>query len=415
MREQSETQILDREHRGRRAFLRRGLVGMGVLATGPVLSSCRESNPVSANAVRTEPRQPRIGERLGRLGPLLPPDENGVRLPEGFSSRILARSSQEPVAGCGYRWHAALDGAAVFSTADGWIYVSNSEVGGNRGGAGALRFNADGVLIHAYSILSGTTANCAGGPTPWGTWLSCEEDDQGRVWECDPLGEKEAVVRPAMGVFKHEAAAVDPLNNDIYLTEDRGDGLLYRFRPSSADRKMPDLSSGVLEAAQVLEGGEVVWHRVKNPAGSVQPTRLQVPRATIFKGGEGAWMHDRVVYFTTKGDERVWAYDTKQSVIAVIYDHAHLSGDELTGVDNVTVSAGGDVLVAEDGGDNQIVAVLPGGRTSAVLQVAGHDKSEITGPVFDPTGTRLYFSSQRGESGQSEDGVTFEVSGPFAG
>jgi hypothetical protein len=52
---------------------------------------------------------------------------------------------------------------------------------------------------------------------------------------------------------------------------------------------------------------------------------------------------------------------------------------------------------------------------SVVLQVMGHDESEITGPVFDPTGTRLYFSSQRGESGQSEDGVTFEISGPFSG
>jgi secreted PhoX family phosphatase len=158
-----------------------------------------------------------------------------------------------------------------------------------------------------------------------------------------------------------------------------------------------------------------VWHAVKNPAGSVQPTRMQVPQGTIFKGAEGVWMHDQVAFFTTKGDERVWAYDTQQAVIAVIYGHDHLSGVELSGVDNVTVSAGGDVLVAEDGGDNQIVAVLPGGRTVEVLQVTGQDRSEITGPVFDPTGTRLYFSSQRGETGQSEDGITFEISGPFAG
>ncbi len=374
-----------------------------------MLSHCRDSTPATADR-----RELRIGDRMGRLGPLRPADENGIQLPEGFASRILATSSNEPVVGCGYAWPPAPDGAAVFTTDDGWIYVSNSEVGGNRGGAGALRFNSEGQVVDAYSILNGTSANCAGGPTPWGTWLSCEEHEQGRVWECDPLGERDAVVWPAMGVFKHEAAAVDPQTNDIYLTEDRGDGLFYRFRPKGADREVPDLSSGVLEAAQVLEGGEVLWHRVKNPAGSVQPTRLQAPKATIFKGGEGVWMHDRVVYFTTKGDERVWAYDTMQSEIAVIYDHDHLDGVELSGVDNVTVSAAGDVLVAEDGGDNQIVAVLPGGRTSLVLQLVGHDGSEITGPVFDPTGTRLYFSSQRGETGQSEDGVTFEVSGPFA-
>jgi secreted PhoX family phosphatase len=68
-----------------------------------------------------------------------------------------------------------------------------------------VRFASSGEVIDAYQILSGTNLNCAGGLTPWGTWLSCEETLTGRVWECDPLGENEAVVRPAMGVFKHEA------------------------------------------------------------------------------------------------------------------------------------------------------------------------------------------------------------------
>ena len=396
-----------RDHRGRREFLRRGLVGMGVLATGSMLSRCRESNPVGATQ---EPPSRTLGDRLGKLGPLQPPDENGVRLPEGFSSRVVAQSSQEPVPGCGYRWHPAPDGAAVFTTDDGWVYVSNSEVGGNQGGVGALRFDLQGRVIDSYSILDGTSTNCAGGPTPWGTWLSCEEFDQGRVWECDPLGQKQAIVRPALGVFKHEAAAVDPVQNDIYLTEDTGDGLFYRFRPGSRE---PDLSAGRLEAAEVMEGGKVVWHRVKDPSGVVQPTRMQVPQATLFKGGEGAWHHDQVIYFTTKQDGRVWAYDISASTITVIYDDDDHAEPELTGVDNITVSAAGDVIVAEDGGDQQIVAVLPGRKTAPLLRVVGHDKSEITGPVFDPSGTRLYFSSQRGATGESEDGMTFEVTGPF--
>ena len=347
---------------------------------------------------------------MGRLGPLQPPDENGVQLPQGFTSRVVARSSQEPVPGCGYRWHAAPDGAAVFTTNDGWVYVSNSEVGGNQGGVGALRFDLQGRVIDSYSTLDGTSTNCAGGPTPWGTWLSCEEFDQGRVWECDPLGKKQAIVRPALGVFKHEAAAVDPVLNDIYLTEDTGDGLFYRFRPGS---RGADLSAGRLEAAEVMDGGKVVWHRVKDPSGVVQPTRMQVPQATLFKGGEGAWHHDQVIYFTTTQDGRVWAYDISASTITVIYDDDDHVEPELTGVDNITVSAGGDVIVAEDGGDNQIIAVLPDRKTAPLLRVVGHDKSEITGPVFDPSGTRLYFSSQRGATGESEDGMTFEVTGPF--
>ena len=396
-----------RDHRGRREFLRHGLVGMGVLATGSMLSHCRESNPVGAKG---EPPSRTLGDRLGKLGPLQPPDENGVRLPEGFTSRVVAHSSREPVPGCGYRWHPAPDGAAVFTTDDGWIYVSNSEVGGNQGGVGALRFDLEGRVIDSYSILDGTSTNCAGGPTPWGTWLSCEEFDQGRVWECDPLGKKQAIVRPALGVFKHEAAAVDPVRNDVYLTEDTGDGLFYRFRPGS---RAPDLTDGRLEAAEVMDGGKVAWHRVKDPSGAVQPTRMQVPQATAFRGGEGIWQHEQVIYFTTTQDGRVWAYDISASTITVIYDDDDHAEPELTGVDNITVSAAGDVIVAEDGGDQQIVAVLPGRKTAPLLRVVGHDKSEITGPVFDPSGTRLYFSSQRGATGESEDGMTFEVTGPF--
>ena len=73
-----------------------------------------------------------------------------------------------------------------------------------------MRFDAAGRPRSAYRILDGTTQNCSGGGTPWGTWLSCEEVMGGLVWECDPSGERRALSRPAMGTFKHEAAAVDP-------------------------------------------------------------------------------------------------------------------------------------------------------------------------------------------------------------
>ncbi len=118
------------------------------------------------------------------------------------------------------------------------------------------------------------------------------------------------MVWPALGAFKHEAAAVDPARNHIYLTEDRGDGLLYRFVPDGfAGNGSPDLSSGRLEAAQVLDGeeGRVVWHRIHDPSGSRQPTRLQAPKASAFKGGEGMWFHNTMVFFTTTQDDRVWA------------------------------------------------------------------------------------------------------------
>src|SRR5690606_298681 len=119
-------------------------------------------------------------------------------------------------------------------------------------------------------------------------------------------------------------------------------------------------------------------------------TREQVPGATVFDGGEGIWFHDDVVYVATKGDNRVWAYDVEAARLSVLYDRATAADpDALRGVDNLTVSCCGDVLVAEDGGSMQVVAVLPDGTLRPLVQVVGHDGSEITGPAFDPSGTRL--------------------------
>jgi len=181
-----------------------------------------------------------------QIGPLQAPDGNGIRLPTGFTSRVVAISLM-PVAG--YSWHIFPDGGATFGQADGgWIYVSNSETSRSRGGgASALRFAANGNIVSAYRILRDTNQNCAGGPTPWGTWLSCEEVSFGFVHECDPTGANAAVRRRALGAFKHEAVAVDPVNRHLYLTDDEPDGRWYRFRPTA----YPNLDSGILEVAAV--------------------------------------------------------------------------------------------------------------------------------------------------------------------
>lgn len=343
------------------------------------------------------------------------PDENGLLLPDGFRSRIVARSGEKPVAGSDYAWHPAPDGGAAFPARDrGWIYVSNSEITAGEGGAGALRFDRRGRLVDAYRILSGTTLNCAGGPTPWGTWLSCEEFGGGRVWECDPTGARPAVARPALGVFVHEAACVDPRGGHVYLTEDVPDGCWYRYTPKRRlANGRPDLDDGVLEAAVVAEDGVVRWTRVPDPLAHSTPARRQVD-ATRFDGGEGAWCMGGRVYFTTKGDHRVWRYDPATQRLSILYDRATSPTPVLSGVDNATGAPNGDLLVAEDNGDMQIVAVAPDGRAAPIVQVLGHSRSEVTGPAFDPSGTRLYFSSQRGAEGVNARGVTYEVTGPFA-
>ncbi|MEV6379103.1 alkaline phosphatase PhoX [Streptomyces sp. NPDC051773] len=357
-------------------------------------------------AAYAAPAQPGPGP-YGALGSA---DANGIRLPSGFTSRVIARSGQT-VPGTSYTWHNAPDGGACYADGTGWIYVSNSEINPS-GGASAVRFSSTGAVTSAYRILSGTRQNCAGGRTPWNTWLSCEEVDRGYVYETDPWGAKAAVRRDAMGRFKHEAAAADPTRGVIYLTEDVTDGCFYRFRPTT----WGDLSSGTLEVlvAGTATSGPVTWARVPDPTGATA-TRNQVSGAKRFNGGEGCHYADGICWFTTKGDNRVWQYDAAAQTIELAYDDSLVTGGTapLTGVDNVTGSSSGDLYVAEDGGTMEICLITPDDTIAPFLRVEGQSASEITGPAFSPDGRRLYFSSQRGTSGSSSGGITCEVTGPF--
>lgn len=352
---------------------------------------------------------------IANIGPLGAADANGLHLPEGFTSRIVARSGMKPLESADYVWHDAPDGGAVFATEDGgWIYVSNSEMDNASGGVGALRFDAQGTIVDAYRVLDSTDRNCAGGPTPWGAWLSCEEVPKGAVFECDPTGASVAVQRPALGLFRHEAAAIDPVNQHVYLTEDELDGRFYRFVPDGLVDDRADLSAGTLQVAEVAGNGDVTWRDLPDPTYTgPAATRHQVFASTPFIGGEGIWYFNGTVFFSTKGDNRVWAYDVAAEKLDVLYDAANADNPILTGVDNITGSCCGDLLVAEEGGNMEIVAIQPDGTVKALVRIAGHSASEVTGPAFDPSGTRLYFSSQRGAAGEDSDGVTYEVTGPF--
>jgi hypothetical protein len=155
-----------------------------------------------------------------------------------------------------------------------------------------------------------------------------------------------------------------------------------------------------------------VWHDVPDPQAAQLPTRHQVAAATRFNGGEGIAWHEGLIYFTTKGDNRVWRYDTNRAQLGVLYDANARTEPQLTGVDNVTITASGDVLIAEDGGAMQIVLLTPAGLALPIVQVTGQDLSEICGPAFDPNFQRLYFSSQTGPLNLDTDGITYEISRP---
>jgi secreted PhoX family phosphatase len=395
----------------RREFVQACAVGAGALAFGPQFWQ----EALAAPATRGP----------SPYGPLGPEDENGIRLPAGFTSRKIAQGEQ-PVADTGYLWHIFSDGQATYRTQNGgFILVSNSEnppdLGaappGVTGGASAIRFRRNGSIADAYRILDGTRVNCAGGATPWGTWLSCEEHEEGQVWECDPTGQVDAVARPAMGVFEHEAVAVDPRHERVYLTEDNAEGGFYRFTPDN----YPDLSAGKLAVARVREDRRVEWVRVPDPSAASVPTRQQVAGMTRFNRGEGIWFDSGVVYICTTNDSRIHAYDTRTRRIRVLYRAAEFENPPLTNVDNVTVSRSGDLFVAEDTTNSDdpgldIGIITPSRKVARFLKLtgaahtgAGEARSEITGVVFDPSGDRMFFASQRGFT----TGVIYEVTGPF--
>src|SRR5690606_29041047 len=292
------------------------------------------------------------------------------------------------------------------------------------GGTTTLVYNeATQEVELEYLSLAGTIRNCAGGPTPWGSWLTCEEtyesrkdgqneQNHGYVFEV-PASAQINPVKPvalkAMGRFNHEAVAVDPETGIVYQTEDRHDGLIYRFIPHqpgklSAGGKLQALAikgeksfdtrnweQTTIEAGKPLD---VEWIDMEDVDSPVENLHLRGfdQGAARFARGEGMWMGNQEVYFacTNGGKEKqgqVFRFTPRSGKLELFAEPN--DKELLRHCDNLTVSPWGDVVLSEDNESPRIVGITPGGEIFHLAHNVGY-KSELAGVVFSPSGKTLF-------------------------
>lgn len=314
-----------------------------------------------------------------------------------------------------------------------------------------------------FVSLAGTWRNCAGGPTPWGTWLSCEESvqrsggmvekDHGFVFEV-PASPDMRMAEPlplkAMGRFNHEAAAVDVRTGCVYLTEDRGGngilqprdrgfGLLYRFVPRRPGalahggrlqalkiREQPTADTTNWLARRIVPGQsfDVEWVDLRETDSPNDDLRFQgaAKGAAGFSRNEGIWAGKDVLYFCSTdggsaGKGQVWRYrpapdeagpgEEKTPGRLDLFAEPNES-TVLKNCDNLTISPQGDLVLCEDSpGLNCLVGVTPEGRFYPLAQSV-LPNSEFAGACFNPDGTVLFVNLQR-------PGLTLAIFGPDSG
>lgn len=443
---------------------RRTFLGRSAVLAGSVVLGAGTAAGLTARAANAG-NGPLLARRgRGSYGPLTAraSENDGVtyiELPEGFRYTAFGQTGTPMTDG--KPTPPAHDGMATYSAPDGIRLVRNHEAR-TQGPAIDLPSAYDALAqggttttvvdpatrlpTASFVSLSGTHTNCAGGPTPWGSWLTCEETTtgpnsgyakpHGYVFEVPALadGPVTPVTLNAMGRFVHEALAVEPNTGYVFLTEDRGTSGIYRFIPANPG-VLAD--GGTLEILSVLDHpgydtrtGQTVGAGLKCkwlPIADPDPADAETNDLAVFQQGaaqgaatfarlEGAWYGDGSIFFhsTSGGDAglgQVWLLrpygETNKARIELIYE----SDNELLldSPDNITVSPRGGLVLCEDGGGDQYLRGLT--RKGEIFDfaknvLAGFADSEFAGACYDPAGETLFANIQT-------PGVTLAVWGPW--
>lgn len=424
--------------------------------------------------------------RINGYGPLRPTadETTGIKLlnlPEGFRYRSFSWTGD--LMADGNPTPADHDGMGVIGEQDGILtLVRNHELKAMTvpfgtediqydvnagGGCAALKFDSKtGEWLEARPAIAGTVKNCAGGPTPWGTWLTCEETvlgpggkddgeifdfqkDHGWIFEVDPSNPSKPVPLKDMGRFVHEAVAIDPATGYVYETEDRDLAGFYRFLPN----KPGELAAGgrlqMLKAAgatdlrkgiKVGQSFDVSWIDIEDVqrAHSLEskPTEEEdgdchgvysqgkAQGATTFARLEGCWFGNDLVYLdsTSGGDKetgQIWQYDPREERLTLIFESP--SAAVLDSPDNLTVSPRGGIVLCEDGDilPHRIHGMTPEGALFTFAEnnvVLNGERNgfkgdfraeEWAGATFSPDGKWLFVNVQT-------PGMTLAITGPWA-
>jgi hypothetical protein len=460
----------------RRSFLRKSSLLAGAAIIAPSLQgliACADATaPYDANGVAlSRGINGRVHDR--GYGPLLVSGNHPeISIPDGFHARLLSWTGK-PMSDGNITGN-ALDGMGAFlmgsaGPRDRVRLVRNHEhrntanrrtlaqtnayddqaPGGNTTLELIVHPSGDAELLRDWVSLNGTYVNCAGGTTPWGSWISSEETvaGKGSIWaqnhgyNFEIQASADAPVTPVplreMGRFVHEAVAVDQATGIVYETEDRNPGGFYRFVPRVAGQ----LALGGTLQILVVKGRPAYDTRVGQVIGSMlevewadipqpdtdQPNISsgfvynQVPEAARFSRLEGCWYGDGGIYFnaTSGGDAgagQVFKYmptGPDAGALAMIYESPSTS--VLNSPDNICISPRGGIVICEDGAGTNYVRGIT--RTGEVFDLVRNNinTSEWAGACFAPGGRTLFVNMQ-GSTDQNNTttlGRTFAIWGPW--
>ncbi|MEU6736958.1 PhoX family protein [Streptomyces physcomitrii] len=448
----------------RQLLARTGAVGAGIAFTGAL------GELFAGTAAAHSPGK-------GGYGPLVPDPKGLLDLPKGFRYKVLSREGEPLRSGEG-PVPSNCDGMTALPGRHGQVHlVRNHEnradgrvpvpvIDGltydpmGKGGCTALTLDRHGEVRTERVGIAGTAVNCAGGPTPWGTWLTCEETedkagtngytkDHGFIFEVDPVDPHRsgAVPLTAMGRFQHEAIAIDPRRGIVYETEDAFEkpfGLFYRFLPEKPHGGLGSLRAGgtlqamrvpgVPDLSAVQETGTVFkhieWVDVPDPLATATPIRFQDFGAggiTHAQKLEGCYWGGSCVYFVSSfahSDEgsaadhygQVWRYDPSRRTLTLVIVFGPDTDVQLPGEspDNICLAPSGGLMVCEDGEGGQHVFGLT--RKGEVYPMARGRQNigtpeepewgEFAGVTFAPDHKTMFVNVYT-------PGTTFAVTGPF--